>query len=78
MARSLADGVVQDFLTGEGYNFLRLDGDIQQAQRQKSIDAFNAPGSEHFIFLLTTRAGGVGINLATADTGQSDLAYLWV
>ncbi|EIW67685.1 hypothetical protein TREMEDRAFT_64279 [Tremella mesenterica DSM 1558] len=59
---------IQDFLYGEGYKFLRLDGDVQQAQRQKSMDAFNAPDSEFFIFLLTTRAGGVGINLATADT----------
>lgn len=44
---------------------------MQQAQRQKSMDAFNAPHSDYFIFLLTTRAGGVGINLATADTGES-------
>lgn len=35
--------------------------------RQKDMDKFNAPDSEYFIFLLTTRAGGVGINLATAD-----------
>jgi SNF2 family DNA or RNA helicase len=62
--------LVEDFLYGEGYKFLRLDGDVQQAQRQKSMDAFNAPNSEYFIFLLTTRAGGVGINLATADTGM--------
>ena len=60
---------VEDFLYGEGYKYLRLDGDVQQAQRQKSMDQFNAPGSDVFIFLLTTRAGGVGINLATADTG---------
>jgi hypothetical protein len=60
---------VEDFLVGEGFKYLRLDGDVQQAQRQKSMDQFNAPGSEYFIFLLTTRAGGVGINLATADTG---------
>ena len=61
--------LVEDFLYGEGYKFLRLDGDVQQAQRQKSMDAFNAPDSNYFIFLLTTRAGGVGINLASADTG---------
>ncbi|WWD18619.1 hypothetical protein CI109_103072 [Kwoniella shandongensis] len=59
---------IEDFLYGEGINFLRLDGDIQQAQRQKSMDLFNAPNSEYDVFLLTTRAGGVGINLATADT----------
>lgn len=32
------------------------------------IDDFNAPGSEYFCYLLSTRAGGVGINLTTADT----------
>ena len=35
---------------------------------QASIDRFNKPNSESFIFLLSTRAGGLGINLATADT----------
>ena len=34
----------------------------------QAIDSFNAPGSEKFAFLLSTRAGGLGINLATADT----------
>ncbi|WRT67938.1 uncharacterized protein IL334_004912 [Kwoniella shivajii] len=59
---------IEDFLYEEGVKFLRLDGDVQQAQRQKSMDLFNAPNSEFDVFLLTTRAGGVGINLATADT----------
>lgn len=35
---------------------------------QNAIDSYNAPASEKFIFLLSTRAGGLGINLATADT----------
>ena len=34
---------------------------------QISIDSFNQPNSEKFIFMLSTRAGGLGINLATAD-----------
>ncbi|WVW84852.1 hypothetical protein I302_106887 [Kwoniella bestiolae CBS 10118] len=59
---------IEDFLYGENVKFLRLDGDVQQAQRQKFMDLFNAPNSEYDVFLLTTRAGGVGINLATADT----------
>ncbi|WWC62748.1 uncharacterized protein I303_105345 [Kwoniella dejecticola CBS 10117] len=59
---------IEDFLYGQNVKFLRLDGDVQQAQRQKSMDLFNAPNSEYDVFLLTTRAGGVGINLATADT----------
>ena len=36
--------------------------------RQDAIDRFNAPGSELFVFLLSTRAGGLGINLTAADT----------
>ena len=32
------------------------------------IDDFNAPNSEYFVFLLTTRTGGMGINLTSADT----------
>jgi chromodomain-helicase-DNA-binding protein 1 len=36
---------------------------------QKAMEHFNAPGSQDFCFLLSTRAGGLGINLATADTG---------
>ncbi|WWC88549.1 uncharacterized protein L201_003460 [Kwoniella dendrophila CBS 6074] len=59
---------IEDFLYGENVKFLRLDGDVQQAQRQKSMDLFNAPNSDYDVFLLTTRAGGVGINLASADT----------
>lgn len=41
---------------------------MSQLKRQKDMDRFNDPNSEEFIYLLTTRAGGVGINLATADT----------
>lgn len=44
------------------------DGNTKQAQRQKDMDEFNKLDSDVFIFLLTTRAGGVGINLFTADT----------
>ncbi|KAF9244536.1 hypothetical protein BU15DRAFT_42035 [Melanogaster broomeanus] len=64
----IALDIVEDFLSGEGYKFLRLDGDTKQAARQKGMDEFNKPDSEIFIYLLTTRAGGVGINLYTADT----------
>ncbi|KAH0556162.1 hypothetical protein GP486_005905 [Trichoglossum hirsutum] len=60
--------VVEDFLDGLGLNFGRLDGSMGALEKQKRIDAFNAPDSAIFAFLLSTRAGGVGINLATADT----------
>ena len=48
--------------------FHRQDGQTPRDKRQLSIDHFNADGSEDFCFLLSTRAGGLGINLNTADT----------
>ena len=60
--------LVEDFLNGMELPFQRLDGKIGALEKQKRIDAFNAPDSPLFAFLLSTRAGGVGINLATADT----------
>ncbi|KFY94121.1 hypothetical protein V498_04047 [Pseudogymnoascus sp. VKM F-4517 (FW-2822)] len=60
--------IIEDFLDGLGLQFQRLDGTIGTLEKQKRIDAFNAPNSPLFAFLLSTRAGGVGINLATADT----------
>ncbi|EGW34939.1 transcriptional regulator [Spathaspora passalidarum NRRL Y-27907] len=60
--------ILGDYLSIKGYQFQRLDGGIPSAQRRISIDHFNAPDSKDFIFLLSTRAGGLGINLMTADT----------
>jgi len=60
--------MVEDFLDGLGLFYQRLDGSLSSLQKQKRIDEFNAPDSPLFAFLLSTRAGGVGINLATADT----------
>lgn len=60
--------MVEDFLDGLGLFYQRLDGSLSSLQKQKRIDEFNAPDSSLFAFLLSTRAGGVGINLATADT----------
>jgi chromodomain-helicase-DNA-binding protein 4 len=60
--------IVEDFLDGLGLQHRRLDGSINSLEKQKRIDDFNAPNSPYFAFLLSTRSGGVGINLATADT----------
>ncbi|KAJ6258896.1 Chromatin remodeling factor mit1 [Drechslerella dactyloides] len=60
--------IMEDFLSGLNLPTLRLDGSNDTAEKQKLIDAYNAPNSPYFSFLLSTRAGGVGINLATADT----------
>merc|ERR1712203_952897 len=50
------------------FPFQRLDGGIKGELRKNAIEHFNAEGSQDFCFLLSTRAGGLGINLATADT----------
>lgn len=50
------------------FPFQRLDGSIKGELRKQALDHFNAEGSADFCFLLSTRAGGLGINLATADT----------
>jgi Helicase conserved C-terminal domain len=50
-----------------GYKYCRIDGNTSGEDREMQIDAYNAEGSEKFIFLLSTRAGGLGINLYTAD-----------
>ena len=60
--------IMEDFLDGMNMPHRRLDGSINALEKQKRIDDFNAPDSKYFAFLLSTRAGGVGINLATADT----------
>ncbi|BHF73229.1 choline dehydrogenase 5 [Sparganum proliferum] len=60
--------LLEDFLDACGYKFERIDGAVTGQQRQDAIDRFNAVDSLSFVFLLSTRAGGLGINLATADT----------
>ncbi|XP_041963120.1 chromodomain-helicase-DNA-binding protein 4 isoform X2 [Alosa sapidissima] len=60
--------LLEDFLENEGYKYERIDGGVTGSMRQEAIDRFNAPGAPQFVFLLSTRAGGLGINLATADT----------
>ncbi|KAF9793017.1 SNF2 family N-terminal domain-containing protein [Thelephora terrestris] len=60
--------ILSDYLALRGYQHQRLDGMVSSDARKKSIAHFNAPGSPDFAFLLSTRAGGLGINLETADT----------
>lgn len=47
---------------------MRLDGSTKHEDRGNMLKDFNAPNSEYFIFMLSTRAGGLGLNLQTADT----------
>lgn len=59
--------ILEDYCRLTGYQYCRLDGNTPGEVRDQHTEEFNRPGSEKFIFLLSTRAGGLGINLATAD-----------
>ncbi|KAJ2819686.1 ATP-dependent DNA helicase Snf21 [Coemansia sp. 'formosensis'] len=59
---------MQDFLEWRGIRSLRLDGSTSDDDRREYMRAFNAPNSPYQVFLLSTRAGGQGLNLQTADT----------
>lgn len=60
--------IIEDYVALRGYAYCRIDGSTETEDRGNAIENFNREGSEKFIFLLSTRAGGLGINLATADT----------
>lgn len=60
--------IMEDYLRLRGMKYLRLDGATKSDDRSDLLRMFNEPGSEYFCFLLSTRAGGLGLNLQTADT----------
>ncbi|XP_071091615.1 chromodomain-helicase-DNA-binding protein 8-like isoform X2 [Haliotis cracherodii] len=60
--------ILEDYLIQRKYLYERLDGRIRGNLRQEAIDRFSKPESDRFVFLLCTRAGGLGINLTAADT----------
>lgn len=60
--------ILEDYCALRGWRHVRFDGSTPRAQRNHIINQFNAPGSHDFIFLMSTRSGGLGINLQTADT----------
>jgi len=60
--------ILEDYLLSQGYYYCRIDGNTTYDEREDRIADFNRPASDKFIFLLSTRAGGLGINLQTADT----------
>lgn len=60
--------ILEDYAIYKEYNYCRIDGMTTSADRTSAIESFNAPDSDKFLFFLTTRAGGLGINLYTADT----------
>eukprot|EP00698_Gefionella_okellyi_P009866 TRINITY_DN2530_c0_g1_i3.p1 TRINITY_DN2530_c0_g1~~TRINITY_DN2530_c0_g1_i3.p1 ORF type:complete len:1174 (+),score=207.58 TRINITY_DN2530_c0_g1_i3:3464-6985(+) len=60
--------IMEDYLAYRDYTFLRLDGSTKSDDRGELLSMFSAKGSEYFVFLLSTRAGGLGLNLQVADT----------
>lgn len=60
--------IMEDFLRYRGFKYLRLDGSTKPDDRSQLLKLFNAPGSDYFVFILSTRAGGLGLNLQSADT----------
>jgi SWI/SNF-related matrix-associated actin-dependent regulator of chromatin subfamily A member 5 len=59
--------ILEDYMVMRQFQYCRIDGNTSYEIREEHIDSFNAPNSEKFVFLLSTRAGGLGINLQTAD-----------
>ena len=81
LKRSIADGnqtlifsgfttqldILEDYCYLKGIEYCRLDGSTSLEDREDQIDAFTAPGSTKKVFLISTRAGGLGLNLMTAN-----------
>lgn len=59
--------IMEDYSVMRDYKYCRIDGSTAHEDRIQAIDDYNKEGSEKFLFLLTTRAGGLGINLTSAD-----------
>lgn len=59
--------ILEDYCHWKQFKYCRLDGQTPHEDRQRQINEFNEDNSEKFVFMLSTRAGGLGINLATAD-----------
>ncbi|XP_028853260.1 chromodomain-helicase-DNA-binding protein 6 isoform X1 [Denticeps clupeoides] len=60
--------ILEDYLIQKRYTYERIDGRVRGNLRQAAIDRFCKVDSDRFVFLLCTRAGGLGINLTAADT----------
>mmetsp|Transcript_2589 Transcript_2589/g.5909 ORF Transcript_2589/g.5909 Transcript_2589/m.5909 type:complete len:921 (-) Transcript_2589:134-2896(-) len=59
--------ILEDYCRIRRLKYCRIDGNTDQVTREEHMQEYNKEGSEYFIFLLSTRAGGLGINLYTAD-----------
>ncbi|XP_026107080.1 probable global transcription activator SNF2L2 isoform X3 [Carassius auratus] len=60
--------IMEDYFAYRNFLYLRLDGSTKSEDRAMLLKKFNEEGSQYFVFLLSTRAGGLGLNLQAADT----------
>ena len=60
--------IIEDYCALRDFEYCRLDGSTATAEREEMMEEYNRKGSSKFVFMLSTRAGGLGINLFTADT----------
>ncbi|XP_067084523.1 probable global transcription activator SNF2L2 isoform X1 [Osmerus mordax] len=60
--------IMEDYFAYRNFLYLRLDGTTKSEDRAALLQKFNEKGSQYFVFLLSTRAGGLGLNLQAADT----------
>jgi SWI/SNF-related matrix-associated actin-dependent regulator of chromatin subfamily A member 5 len=60
--------ILEDYCNYREFKYCRIDGSTDMTSRDEQIEDFMNPNTEKFIFLLSTRAGGLGINLTSADT----------
>lgn len=60
--------IMEDFLRSQNWQYLHLDGGTKTEERAAHVTSFNAKDSPYKIFILSTRAGGLGLSLQTADT----------
>uniref|UniRef100_A0A674NIW0 SWI/SNF related BAF chromatin remodeling complex subunit ATPase 4a n=1 Tax=Takifugu rubripes TaxID=31033 RepID=A0A674NIW0_TAKRU len=60
--------IMEDYFAYRNFKYLRLDGTTKAEDRGMLLKTFNDPASDYFVFLLSTRAGGLGLNLQSADT----------
>lgn len=60
--------ILEDYCNYRAFKYCRIDGSTDMNSRDQQIEHFMAEGSDRFVFLLSTRAGGLGINLTAADT----------
>lgn len=59
--------ILEDYCIARGFEYCRLDGNTDLVDREEQIEDFTSPNSKKRVFLISTRAGGLGLNLMTAN-----------